>query len=288
MQRRGGAGPGPRTVGPHFGAAARLASPGLDPRVPDRPGQAERQSLMGLPWQAPATDAEVNGRISSAAAGAVPQSGRGESDRGEGRLRSSAFPRRRPRQTAAGCDPCRVSVTIQGAVSATPRNARPSVRAGLGLLVAVLLLAAGWWFTNADSFSPVGNGLSVRKAAVGQPLLFGVFADPGGAVELGSATARVRTNTADATVRVIICRGARGSSPIGIERRPAAAACTSVGRPRGSLLGRVRGSRSPQLVVEVIPRRPGQVVIAGVHLSYRSGLRWGRNNTGPVITVVAQ
>ena len=101
-------------------------------------------------------------------------------------------------------------------------------------------------------------------------------------MELRSVRARVEAGSG-AEVRVVLCDGAK--DVLGAARGTAAQMCARVVDPTGERLGRVGPGR--QLVLEVVPRRPGRVVVNGVQLSYRSGLRFGSEATGERVVVVA-
>ena len=144
-------------------------------------------------------------------------------------------------------------------------------------MAVVLLLGSGWWLTHADELPPVGNEWAITTT-VGQPVLFGVLVDPDRTIALRTVRARVRSNTADAVIRVLICTGLQGNE-IGVDRARATDLCASLPTLRGQRLLPLPGA-GPRLVVEVVPRRTGQVVIEGVSISYRAGLRRGSENTG--------
>ena len=151
----------------------------------------------------------------------------------------------------------------------------------LGLLVSLATL--GWWDTHAGALTPVGNAIST-PAPVGQAVLIGLFPGASDDISVLSVRPRVSENTARAEIRVVACLGASGSGLIGGALGTAAQNCASVRDPRHLVLPPT-GPGAPQLVVEVIPRQPGRVVIDGVHLRYRQGLRWGSQDTGTVLTV---
>ena len=149
-----------------------------------------------------------------------------------------------------------------------------------GLLLA--LVASAWWATHPNRFDPVGNRIGTDRAAVGSPLLFGVAADPRSDVDLRTVRARVTENTAGARVRVLLCRD---DELIGSAIGPAETTCRGVRPASGATLHPFKKEIDPKLVIEVVPRRPGRVVIDGVRIAYRSGLRWGWQSTGIVVDV---
>lgn len=166
--------------------------------------------------------------------------------------------------------------------------ARPTMRRVLVAGVAVALLAGfAWWSTHPRGFTAPGNRVGTEQAVLNRPLLVGMFANPAGAVELRGVKARVRLNTAAADIRVVLCRGPRDVNPVGFVVGSAKTHCLSLQPLHGSTLRRVTSSTSDQLLVEVIPRHPGRVLVDGVDVSYRSGIRFGTEATGVVIDVTA-
>ena len=152
-------------------------------------------------------------------------------------------------------------------------------------MAVVLLLGSGWWLTHADELPAAGGNELTISTTIGEPVLFGVFADPDRTIALRTVRARVRSNTADAVIRVLVCSGGDGDA-LAMDRALAKDRCASLPTLRGQRLLPLPGP-GPRLVVEVVPRRTGQVVIEGVSVSYRAGLRRGSENTGPrMVTTV--
>ncbi len=139
-------------------------------------------------------------------------------------------------------------------------------------LAAVLLAAAGggWALTSAEPLQPVGSRLEVPMV-VGEVLTIGLFARPvTGAVDVVAATPRVVSNTADADLRVLLCRWS--AEPVGAARGSADEVCDEVAPAAGAVL-RAASTAGAGLVLEVTPRRAGAVHVEGVRLEHRSGLR---------------
>jgi hypothetical protein len=149
----------------------------------------------------------------------------------------------------------------------------------LTLLLVSALGGASWWLTHPNQLEPVGSS-SVLPLEVGQPVVLGTFARPrNGTVTVTDAVAKVRENTADADVRVLLCETAPGSPRVGSQLGRAEDACTAVLEPAGQVLA-ARGGL--QVVLEVVPRRSGVLVVDGVDISYRDGWRRGTQPSGLV------
>lgn len=175
-----------------------------------------------------------------------------------------------------------MAAVLDEAAPTRPPRARAAAAAALA---ALLLAGATWWATHPDRFDPVGDRWELPDAVIGQPILVGMFIDPGGAVTLRSAEPRVRTNTAHADIRVLVCDGRPDTEPVGSQRGSAAVACQAIHAPSGIRIGKVVSGRSRQLLLEITPRREGRVLVDGVRLSYRAGVRFGADATGVVVDI---
>lgn len=154
------------------------------------------------------------------------------------------------------------------------------------LLVAVA--ATGWWSDQPRRFGEVSGSYGLAAAKVGRPLLFGMYADPGrGSVTLRRVAPRVEQNTAGADIRVVLCRARPGVGALSVDQATAEQRCSALLPLGGSSLRRVSGPESLQLLVEVVPHRPGHVYVDGVEIAYRAGLWWATESSGFAVDVTA-
>lgn len=125
---------------------------------------------------------------------------------------------------------------------------------------------------------------------VGDSAVITMFAQPlSGEVRLVSAEPVVAGNSAEATVRVLLCGNPTDlpvNTTIGTDLGRAEEVCSSTSSPRGATLGRV-SSRAPYLVIEVTPQVPGAVTVDGLRVEYRTGLQRGRQDSGLDVTMRA-
>jgi hypothetical protein len=147
-------------------------------------------------------------------------------------------------------------------------------------VAAALVLAGGWWSSHPSRFRPVGNQVGAH-ASIGQPVLFSTDLVPSSEVTLRQAHARVLADTADATIRMVLCVDASSSAAV---RESAKEHCDRVLPISGARLSPHLGS-DRQVMVEVTLRRRGKVVLDGFDVTYRTGLRLGSESAGLVITV---
>jgi hypothetical protein len=150
------------------------------------------------------------------------------------------------------------------------------------VVVVLILTGWGWSLTHPNLIDGSGSGV-YGTAEVGESILFGIAPGPKREVVLRHAAGHVTVNTASADVRVVLCNQMRDRSVLGSKLGTAAAQCTSLTPLAGAHLRRITSDRSAQLLVQVTPRRVGEVVIDGVDLAYRAGIRWGWQRTGPTI-----
>lgn len=176
----------------------------------------------------------------------------------------------------------------EAAVSeATGRSGR---RAWL-LVVLVVLAALGgggaWWFTHPAAFYAGGvSGTSSAQAHVGEPITFGSFALPDRALTLRSAQARIKENSADATVTVVLCLPR--SSYVGITRNQTTSDLCKRSIPIDGARVYPAGKRLvPELIVQITPRRAGTVTVRGLRVGYRDGLRSGSQDLSRTLVVTA-
>ena len=125
---------------------------------------------------------------------------------------------------------------------------------------------------------------------VGDSAIITMFAQPlSGEVRLVSAEPILARNSAEATVRVLLCGNPTDlpvNTTIGSERGRAEEVCSSTSSPQGARLERV-SSRAPYLVIEVTPRAPGTVTVHGLRIEYRTGLQRGQQDSGLNVTLRA-
>ena len=168
------------------------------------------------------------------------------------------------------------------AATARPRSRRSLVATAL---VPVLALGAGaWWVTHpSDAFRQQGSTMAL-PVAVGETGLAGLFVGAGREVTLRDVRPVLTTNTADATVRVVLCQPV--ADLIGSGRGTVESACSRVLPLEGAALSGERAGR-PYLLVAITPKRAGTVVVDGVEISYRDGVRRGTETAGVTVKVDA-
>lgn len=178
-------------------------------------------------------------------------------------------------------------MTVVEPAEASPRGRRRRAVA-LGAALAVLA-PAGWWLTHPQELGEQGSELG-GPVAVGEVFLAGVFAYPAeGDVVLRDAVPRVRTNTADAEVRVHFCVAPVIGMPIGSMRMAAEQQCGELPPLEGQRLARpTPENRLAHLVLEIVPRQAGEVAVEGLDVSYSSGLRRGTQASGITVKVRAE
>jgi hypothetical protein len=173
-------------------------------------------------------------------------------------------------------------VSAPPAAPARPARRRHRDPLGIALTAVVLALGAGtaWWVFTPERFPTAGDRLQTL-GTVGQPLFLTIDSSPSGEVELRSATPRLGADSVDADVRVVLCDRpvTRGALPGRAEDR-----CASLLPLEGSSL---RREGSAVLGIEITPRAEGVVVVEGVGVDYRTGLRWGSETTGLRVEVSA-
>jgi predicted kinase len=134
--------------------------------------------------------------------------------------------------------------------------------AAVAVAVVTAVGAGGRWVTHPTALEPVANGLE-SPVRVGDSAVIGMFAQPtSGQVRLVSAEP-VITESANATVRVLLCTDPTElpeGTTLGSDRGRAEQVCARTRPARDAPLGRVQRDR-PYLVVEVTPRAPGAVTV---------------------------
>jgi hypothetical protein len=168
----------------------------------------------------------------------------------------------------------------------------------LAISAAVVVVAAAattTWFVHWRSSLHVLLGYpaygSAQPLAVGQSLYFGnnlIAAraishsdDAGLSLHVSAVRPLVATNTSAADITVLRCPLAfGGAGPDGIDRRRADAVCTSLTPFDGGSVHIGSREGDDDIVLAVTPHRPGTVRIAGLEVSYSTGLRHGTQHVG--------
>jgi hypothetical protein len=137
--------------------------------------------------------------------------------------------------------------------------------------------------THPSRFTAVGSRLE-SPGHISRTLLVSTEVYPSSEVVLRSARLRIRENTSQATVRLVLCAD---TLEHGAYEGTAAQHCGRViPISGGQLVPLARNGQ--QLMAEVTPHRPGIVQLDGVDVRYRSGLRWGSESSGWIIRVVTR
>ena len=156
------------------------------------------------------------------------------------------------------------------------------------IVVVLLTMATVIWSHSAKAFD---RGGTVQSATVSgnAPRFISVDAFSGGgnaplhSVSLNTARPRIFENTANATVQLLLCRplsdfgGAATAADM-----PRFCSSTETFRP-------VKGTFYPTgswwLVAEITPHQPGVVELAQVNVTFREGLRTGKQRVGNDFTL---
>ncbi|GAB3855031.1 hypothetical protein GCM10028801_10100 [Nocardioides maradonensis] len=107
-------------------------------------------------------------------------------------------------------------------------------------------------------------------------------------VTLTSAAPRVVTNTADATIEVLVCvlRHGQTGGGVGLQGERMTHRMCDLGPASGAEL-LPGGFPSRELVVAITPHRPGRVRIDGIDVRYDAGWRRGSQHIGIVAGLAA-
>ena len=174
-----------------------------------------------------------------------------------------------------------------------------SPRAGIWVEISMSLIVTGLitlgtaigigvhWYTSLDILRTDGAtpSASVSMSAGGTHIIDELVATNPGynyLVDVRSVSVRVGANTADATVKVMTCE-AGGGSPGAFALVGGATCLTPVDFHAGAM-----NLASERLLVQVRARRPGTVVIDGITVSYRSGIRHASQDVGPKVTIAVR
>jgi hypothetical protein len=192
----------------------------------------------------------------------------------------------------------RVPQTVRVAETANteepPRRAskRPRQRwivPGVVVLVALGLgLAYSQWWTRPTAFNVLGNGLETRQTTHNlHPVTFDmVERSIDEAISLHDISARVVTNTADASISFAVCQ--RDGRTFMAANGTASRSCRSVTNAEARRV-HLTPDGATTITMTVTPHVAGRVVIAGMDVDYRRGANhlWqhGLETTGPTVQV---
>jgi hypothetical protein len=169
-----------------------------------------------------------------------------------------------------------------------PAWLRRSALVFAGLLTAVAALA-GVIYVFYDHALAGYSGSASANGAVARTTYHGLPLRSAGAavttLNLRSVTPRVTLNTAQATVRVLVCTGpqtAAGPLDYGATSEQAPVDCATLAPLHSGILrlGQTSGYQTSGVVVAVTPRRAGTVRIEGADVHYRQGIRFGHQHVG--------
>jgi hypothetical protein len=182
------------------------------------------------------------------------------------------------------------------APAAPARSRRGQVVAALLVIVLVgAVVWAGWWLTHPDRFA-YGNEIAFHPLPVGESVLVDTGLVPGtiddtgtfseATVKITSVAPRVvRDDGGDAVLTLWLCQrtdaGAVGS--VAADKLPRF--CDPATEIEGEV-GTFTYAEQ-QVLLQVTPSGPGRVVIEGVDVTYRDGLRRGTEHAGNRIVVTA-
>lgn len=165
-----------------------------------------------------------------------------------------------------------------------PRRRRRVVAWTLGPLVAAAVVWGLWWLTHPTVFYPADTETWTHKyASAGLETLHVGMAYPkrshrDTSVRVTGADPLVMKNTADADITVHVCheRGTGIGSVTGNLRDYCRAILNLAAEPTLTLAPRAR----ERLILTITPRKPGQVRVAGLKLTYRHGWQYGPQPVG--------
>lgn len=156
------------------------------------------------------------------------------------------------------------------------------------IVVALITIATVVWSHSAKAFDR-GGAIQSMTVSGNSPRFVSVDAFSGGGearlhtLHLNSVAPRLAQNTANATVQVLLCR------PIADFGGAATAAdmtrfCSSTENFR-PVSGSFYPTGSWLLVAEITPHQPGVVELAQVNVTFRQGLRTGKQRVGTDFTL---
>ncbi|MBT0993369.1 hypothetical protein KIN34_03600 [Cellulomonas sp. DKR-3] len=155
--------------------------------------------------------------------------------------------------------------------------------AATALVVLGALGAGTWWLTHPERFVEAGDGTEFDQGASDVAVGIHHLSGQDGEVVIRDVTATVTRNDAGATFEAKRCTldpglgfGAIGTA--GVE--DLSTMCTDLVDAAGATLSLDEADRQ-QLLLLIHAPGSGRVEINGVHVTYRDGVRWGAEDTGP-------
>jgi hypothetical protein len=156
------------------------------------------------------------------------------------------------------------------------------------IATAIAISAIGWWLTHPGQLPAVDNSLGSIHTPVDWPTLVGMHSWPDDSVRLVSARPRVRENSANADISVLLCY------PTASQIYHATGNLDGLCKPAVPVEGQTMQAtpnaktwaRAPNLIVLVKPRQAGTVRVDGVEVTYRAGLQRGTQSTGRNLEII--
>jgi hypothetical protein len=179
--------------------------------------------------------------------------------------------------------------------SATPRAGRRVLAwAAASVLLLAAVVAGAWWLFHPDLLS-YGNAIHASDVAVGESMLFDSGISPATVDDSGTSTPRtvtitkivprVQTNEAEAGLTLWLCTRA-GDTGVGSVAGDVRSRYCDPATQILDQAGAFTYDRQ-QILVEITPSRPGQVVLRGFDVTYSDGLRRGTEHAGNRISLAA-
>jgi hypothetical protein len=158
------------------------------------------------------------------------------------------------------------------------------------LAVAALAIGLWWrWLYSAHALHSGGGGELGFPRPVGATFYSQAMVFPDGdqtvTLDVRSVTPRVVQDTADATIKVLVCHRNDSISHLGSDDL-SFCSWTKPFEP-GMLTIGADDPGTNSIILAITTAHLGRVVIDGVHVTYRQGLRHGSQDTGDQITVRA-
>lgn len=166
-----------------------------------------------------------------------------------------------------------------GSPAAAP-TARRWWRRRRALVVVVLVLGLVWLLTPRAFSSYSSEPVYGFTEPVPDDLAVDLAAYPDRDVQVLWVRPRVTTGAADTHVSVLLCDGDGAGSGVGVTYGPLEPHCTDPRLPEGETVVRRDGNDGTQMVLTVARTPGGTVVVDGVDVVYRDGLRLGYQRVG--------
>jgi hypothetical protein len=145
------------------------------------------------------------------------------------------------------------------------------------------------WRDSPNLFGPAGDGAGADAVAVGHTDVFapGIQTTADRTVDLREVTPQIGSNTAQATVTVVLCEKRPGAYNLGggglSDLR---AECASITAFHAGTY-RLQFNSTTQLFAEITPHHAGTIQINGFRVRYNDGARRGNQVTGLDVTVTS-